>query len=88
MAALIVTIIIFFTNIPFGYWRAQVRKFSFQWFLSIHLPIPFIIFMRHYSGVGFALYTYPLFVGAFFLGQYSGKLIYKARKQRMSTVTL
>lgn len=87
MAALIVTVIIFFINIPFGYWRAQVRKFSWQWFLSIHLPIPFIIFLRHYSGVGFALYTYPLFVGAFFLGQLSGKYIFRYARPERSEVS-
>ncbi len=83
MVALIVTGIIFFINVPFGYWRAQVRKFSFQWFASIHIPIPAIVLLRIYSGVGFAFYTYPLFIGAFFLGQFSGKIIYgmRAKKQ-------
>lgn len=77
MVVFIVTVLIFFLNIPFGYWRAQVRKFSFQWFASIHIPIPAIILLRIYSGVGFALYTYPLFIGAFFLGQFTGKIVYR-----------
>ncbi len=88
MAAVIVTVIIFILNIPFGYWRAQVRRFSFQWFASIHLPIPAIVFLRHYSGVGFALYTYPLFVGAFFLGQYSGKLLYRRRSRETAEASI
>ncbi len=61
-------------NIPFGYWRANVKKFSTQWFLAIHIPVPFIIALRLLSGIGFAWYTYLLLVGAFFLGQKLGSL--------------
>lgn len=81
MTAFIVALIIFVLNIPFGFWRAQVRKFSLQWFASIHIPIPAIVLLRIYSGVGFALYTYPLFIGAFFLGQFSGKQLYRMRNK-------
>jgi hypothetical protein len=77
MKVAVITLIIFIFNIPFGYWRANVKKLSVQWFLSIHIPIPFIILIRIYSNIGFALYTYPLFVGAFFVGQYLGKVVYK-----------
>ena len=80
MKVAIITLIIFIFNIPFGYWRANVKKLSVQWFLSIHIPIPFIILIRIYSNIGFALYTYPLFVGAFFGGQYLGKVIYNHLK--------
>ncbi len=80
MKVAIITLIIFVFNIPFGYWRANVKKLSVQWFLSVHIPIPFIIFLRIYSNIGFALYTYPLFVGAFFGGQYLGKVIYNRIK--------
>lgn len=66
-------VIIFTLNLPFGYWRANVRKFSFKWFLFIHLPIPVIIFLRIFSHVGFAFYTYPIFIGAFIMGQFIGK---------------
>jgi hypothetical protein len=76
MKVAVITLIIFIFNIPFGYWRANVKKLSVQWFLSIHIPIPFIILIRIYSNIGFALYTYPLFVGAFFGGQYLGKTVY------------
>lgn len=33
-------------NIPFGSYRRLTRKFSLAWFLSIHLPIPFLIILR------------------------------------------
>ncbi len=40
---IIVSIIVFSINIPFGYWRANVKKFSLQWILAVHIPVPFII---------------------------------------------
>ena len=76
----LVALAIFLFNIPFGYWRANVKKFSFQWVLSVHIPVPFIIFLRIYSNIGFALYTYPVLVGAFFMGQLAGKYLFTKRK--------
>jgi hypothetical protein len=59
-------------NIPFGYWRAGVAKLSWRWFLSVHLPVPLIILLRLWSGLGWHLSTFPLFVAAFFVGQLTG----------------
>ena len=71
-----VSLIVFIINLPFGYWRGGQKKYSLKWFLAIHIPVPIIILIRIYSDVGFDWYTYPLFVGAFFLGQLVGaKLI-------------
>ena len=70
-----ITLLVIVLNFPFGYWRANVRKFSTQWFLAIHIPVPFIIAMRLLSGIGFAWYTYLLLAGAFFLGQKFGSLL-------------
>jgi hypothetical protein len=67
-----VAAIVLVLNIPFGYWRAGVRKFSWQWVLAIHLPVPMIIALRIYSGLGFQFYTFPIMIGAFYLGQMSG----------------
>jgi hypothetical protein len=72
----IIGFIIFLFNIPFGYWRGNVKKFSLQWALAIHIPVPFVILLRIYSGMGFQLYTYPILVGGFFLGQYLGKKLF------------
>jgi len=77
----IITILIFIFNIPFGYWRENVKKFSFQWALAVHIPVPFIILTRIYANVGFAWYTYVLFVGAFFLGHKMGAFILNRRKK-------
>jgi hypothetical protein len=73
---ILVAISILIFNIPFGYWRANVKKFSFQWILAIHLPIPFIIIERLAGGIGFAWITYPLMITAFFLGQFLGGKLY------------
>ncbi len=81
MNLLLVTLSVFVFNIPFGYWRANVKKFSLQWALAIHIPVPFIILLRIYSNIGFAFYTYPILVGAFFLGQFWGKHLYNRRRE-------
>jgi hypothetical protein len=68
----IVAFVILLLNTPFGFWRSKVPKLSKQWFLAIHIPVPFVILIRIYSEIGFELYTYPILVGAFFLGQFLG----------------
>jgi hypothetical protein len=72
MTLLGVASIVLFMNIPFGFWRGLVRKFSWQWILAIHLPVPIIIFLRFYSGLGWQLISFPILIGAFFIGQYAG----------------
>ena len=79
---LIISLIVFVINIPFGYWRTNVKKFSLQWILAIHVPVPFVILLRIYGELGFELYTYPIIVGAFFLGQFSGKKLFTYLKNR------
>ena len=74
---IIISILVFILNIPFGYWRANVRRFSTQWFLAIHIPVPFIVALRILSGIGFGWYTYVFLVGGYFLGQLCGKLLLK-----------
>ncbi len=65
-----------FINMPFGYWRANSEKFKRQWFLAIHLPVPLVIGLRFASGLGFHLATFPVMIGAFFLGQLAGGQIH------------
>jgi Kef-type K+ transport system membrane component KefB len=73
--------VIFFLNLPFGYWRANTKKFSLQWFLAIHLPIAAAIVLRLLFGLGWHLVTFPLFVGAYFAGQYLGGSLYSKRNR-------
>jgi len=63
-------------NLPFGYWRASLKKLSFKWFVAIHLPIPFVVLFRFIFHLGFQLYTYPFLVAAFFFGQFVGARYY------------
>ena len=74
---LIISLGVFIFNIPFGYWRANVKKFSWQWVLAIHIPVPFIIALRIFEHIGFAWYTYVFLVAAFFLGQRFGAWLHK-----------
>ena len=69
-------------NLPFGYWRAGVRKFSPQWFVAVHAPVPLAIGLRFAVGLGFRLVTLPLFVAAFFGGQFLGGRIRRGRADR------
>jgi hypothetical protein len=74
---IIITILVFLLNIPFGYWRANVKRFSTQWFLAIHIPVPFIVALRILSGVGFGWETYLFMVAGYFLGQQIGSMLMK-----------
>jgi len=79
----IVTILTFILNLPFGYWRSKVKKFSVKWFLFIHLPIPIVVLMRYQFNLGFKWWTYPFLVGGFFLGQFIGKRLGEKHKAKM-----
>jgi hypothetical protein len=66
-------------NLPFGFWRAGVRKFSLAWFLAVHAPVPLIVGLRLAAGLGWRLSTFPVLVGAFVGGQFLGGRIRAAR---------
>jgi hypothetical protein len=74
---LLISFIVLVINIPFGYWRANVKTFSLQWFLAIHIPVPFIIALRLISDIGFGWFTYVFLVAAFFLGQKTGSFVFR-----------
>ena len=73
---IIISTLVLIFNIPFGYWRANVKSFSVQWFLAIHIPVPFIIAIRFFSDIGFSWDTYVFLVAAFFIGQKLGSVIH------------
>jgi len=84
---IIVSIIVFIFNIPFGYWRANVKKFSLQWILAVHIPVPFIIAIRILVSIGFAWYSYIFLVSAFFAGQSFGAFLLKVNKRNRKITT-
>ena len=57
-------------NLPFGYLRQGVRKYSFRWFLYIHVPIPLIVVIRVSSGLDYRVI--PVFLAAAVAGQLVG----------------
>ena len=67
-----VATVVFLLNLPFGYWRARTKRFSRQWVLAVHLPVPAVIGLRLLSGLGWRLATFPILAGAFFCGQLAG----------------
>jgi hypothetical protein len=67
-----IAVIVLILNLPFGYWRANARKFSPQWLFAVHIPVPMIVALRIYSGLGWRLTSFPFLIGAFFLGQFIG----------------
>ncbi len=73
----LIGILIICLNIPFGYWRAHVRKFSLQWMLAIHLPVPLVVFLRVFMHTGWHWITFVVFIAAFFSGQFLGGLLQK-----------
>lgn len=72
LTLVIVLFLVFLVNIPFGYWRANVKKFSAAWFFSVHLPVPLIAYLRSQYHYGWIAITIALYVGAYFLGQLIG----------------
>ena len=67
----------YFLNLPFGYWRSKTKKFSKEWFISIHLPVPLIFLVRILSNVPVS--HIPFFFLSFFLGQFTGGKIRKLK---------
>jgi len=61
---------VYLLNLPFGYWRKATKKFSKEWALAIHLPVPLVFLIRMMAGV--PVFHIPVFVASFFLGQFSG----------------
>jgi len=84
---LLVSMIVLVLNVPFGYWRANVKRYSLQWFLAIHVPVIFVIGLRLTFHLGFAWYTYVVLVTAFFLGQQFGSMIIKRLRTICDDVT-
>jgi hypothetical protein len=85
MNLFLASIIVFLINIPFGYWRGKERKFSWQWFLTIHIPVPFLVLIRLYFDIGFAFYTYLIIIPVFLAGQFFGKKLNSMFSKKLPT---
>ena len=67
-----VTFMVFLVNLPFGYWRAGLKKLSPAWFVAIHAPVPLVVLLRWAFDLPFRWATLPLFVAAYVAGQAAG----------------
>jgi hypothetical protein len=79
MKLVVIAAVVLLLNLPFGYWRAGAKRFSLQWFLAVHVPVPLVIGLRLVSGIGWQLATFPVVIGAFFGGQFLGGFLHSSR---------
>lgn len=64
-------------NIPLGFLRQGVDKFTFAWYFYTHISIPFIIYLRIKAGYSWKLI--PLTIAGAIVGQIIGGIIRKRR---------
>ncbi len=69
-------------NLPFGYWREGVRKFSPAWFVAVHAAVPVIVVMRMVLDIEWRLVSLPFMVAAYFGGQTIGARMRRRRGQQ------
>ena len=68
----------FIVSIPCGYLRQNYKKYSFMWFLLLHLPIPFIVLLRVKAGLD--MRVIPLTVCGSVAGQIVGRIISQRKR--------
>lgn len=75
-------VLTFLLNVPFGYWRAHAKSEGrkSEWFAAIHALVPLVYLVRVSLGASYEVI--PIFVLAFFLGQYFGGRLNLAVKSR------
>jgi hypothetical protein len=64
-------------NIPLGYLRQAVEKFSFAWYFYVHISIPLIIYLRIKSGYSWKFI--PLTFAGAVIGQIIGGRVRRKR---------
>ncbi len=73
MSIIELMLVVFFINMPFGYWRFSSARFSRKWMMAVHIPVPFVFLLRIFSGFGWIVI--PLLMVSFAAGQFAdGKL--------------
>ncbi len=70
MSIIELMLMVFLINIPFGYWRFKAARFSRQWMMAVHIPVPFVFLLRIFSGFGWTVI--PLLVLSDMAGQFAG----------------
>ena len=72
-------VLAFVISVPCGFLRQNYKKYSFMWFLLIHIPLPFIVLMRIVAGVNW--HIIPLTLAGSVAGQVAGGTVKWRRKQ-------
>jgi len=67
-----VALLVFLIDLPFGYWRASVRRLSLRWFAALLSAAPVAVALRVYSGRGFGPVSVAVVAGALLAGQFVG----------------
>ena len=67
-----VALLVFLIDMPFGYWRASVRRLSSQWLLAVILPAVVAAALVILSGRDLKLMSITAVVVAYCLGQFVG----------------
>ena len=68
-------------TLPFGAWRAAVPRFTWKWFVAIHLPIPLIVLLR--VGLDLGWWYMPVSLACTLAGQLlGGRLSAHLRRRR------
>jgi len=70
MKLVLVLLFTFLVNLPFGWLRRNEKKFTFKWWLYIHLPIPLIIAFRIWLNIN--PWFIPLIIAVAVAGQAIG----------------
>ena len=78
----VIALAVLVLNLPFGFWRAGTRKFSFAWFVAVHAPVPLVVGMRLLTGTRFSLRSVLLFAPAYLAGQFLGGRLRVWRERR------
>ena len=69
-------------NLPFGFWRAGLRRFSTAWFVAVHAPVPLAVGLRLMAGVRFHAANLLVLATAYFTGQLCGGSLRAWRERR------
>ncbi len=72
-------LVVFIINLPFGYMRSKATRFSRQWMMAIHIPVPFVFLLRIFSGLNWTVI--PLLVLSDVAGQLAGGRLRKRDAQ-------
>jgi hypothetical protein len=73
---ILLSVLALIINLPLGWWRASVKKFTLSWFIAIHLAVPLIFIFRTWVGVNGIII--PVLILFALIGQVIGGKLYAA----------